>query len=191
MAAKDKPKFGSAEWRKLHPAKPKAPPVEFVTVDRFNEFENRMADLFEKVLAQKPPLTLEQMATVNSGQGSASAVAGNSYVPPAAPETPAEAAVRKASANQIPMNPEWEERAREIIGDALAHCEIQYLRSGGVIFTVVIKDEFSNESADYIKYYGSDRRSKEIGAEGVEGVDNWCKLVKSNLARPKPLSNRN
>lgn len=175
---KSAPKFGTAEWRKLHPRKPQEPTNKFVTEERFAQLESSMGailDLLEKQ-AQKPV------------EPAPAAAAG---LTPATPvETPAEASVRKAGANQIPMNPEWEERAREIIGEAVDHCEIQYLKNGGVIFTVVIKKEMSNERTDYLNYYGSDRRSKEIGAEGIEGVDNWCKLIKSNLARPKPLSDR-
>ena len=33
-----------------------------------------------------------------------------------------------------------------------------------------------------------DRRSKEIGNEGIEGVEQWCKLVAQNLKRPKPIT---
>lgn len=159
--------------------------------------------------APKPKLTLASLAadqaetskSVNrildilEAQAKAPAAEAAAPVAPAtaaAPEneTPIEKQVRKASANEIPMNPEWEELAREIIGDPLDHCEIAYLKNGGVIFTIVIKDEFSNAGRDYLERYKSDRRSKEVGSEGIEGVENWCKLVKSNLAKGKPVERR-
>lgn len=110
-----------------------------------------------------------------------SAVATNQVVA----ETPLEKEVRKAGPDVQAVSPEWEEKAREIIGDAVDHCEIQYLRRGGTIFTVVIKPEFSNAPREYLDTMKADRRSKEIGNEGIEGVEQWCKLIKQNLSRPK------
>lgn len=107
---------------------------------------------------------------------------------PPAPATPAQVKERdevaKASSNVIsPMAPEWEEEAQKIIGEALDHCEMSYPNTGGAIFTVVIKPEFSNAKEDYLKMYKTDRRSKEIGKEGFEGVKNWCRIVALNLKK--------
>jgi len=105
---------------------------------------------------------------------------------PAAPvETPLDKEVAKAGPNMNPVNPEWEEKAREIIGDALDHVEVEYLRKGGTIFTIVIKLEKSNAAKDYLAVMKQDRRSREIGNDGIEGVENWCKLVAQNLKRSR------
>ncbi len=92
--------------------------------------------------------------------------------------------IKKAKHDNAPINPAWEELAREIIGEAVDHCEILYPKGGGNIFTVVIKPEFSNAPKEYLERHHFDRRSKEIGSEGIAGVEAYCKLVRSNLRRP-------
>lgn len=152
---------------------------EYVTQDQFAQLEKGVTsilDRMETLLNPGPaPLGVAQPANVAA---------------PSVPETPMEKDVRKAGANDIPMNPEWEELAREIIGDAVDHCELTYLKNGGVLFTVVIKKEYSNSGSDYLERMGSDRRSREIGSEGIEGVENWSKLIKSNLSKGTPIKRR-
>lgn len=110
--------------------------------------------------------------------------------PAAAPETEQQKKeVAKASSNKYTVNPDWEELAREIIGEAVDHTEIQYIKGGGLMFTVVIKEDFTNAPADYLERHKVDRRSKEVGAEGEAGVRIWCEQIRNNLKRPKPVSN--
>jgi hypothetical protein len=97
-------------------------------------------------------------------------------------------AIEKAKQDQAPINPAWEDMAREIIGEAMDHCEIFYPKSGGTIFTVVIKNEFSNAPKEYIERHKTDRRSREIGGEGISGVETWCKLIKQNLKRGREVA---
>lgn len=107
-------------------------------------------------------------------------------------ETPAEAKadkeVAKAGPNKYTVNPDWEDLAHEIIGEAVDHTEIEYVKGGGMKFTVVIKEEFSNSPADYMERHKVDRRSKEVGAEGEAGVRIWCEQIRNNLKRPRPVS---
>lgn len=105
-------------------------------------------------------------------------------------DTAEEKEVKKAAPNQVVVNPEWDEAAREIIGEAVDHCEEQRLRSGGILFTIVVKKEFSNAPEEYMKMFKEDRRTKEIGQEGFGGVEQWCRLVKANLARPRPFNSK-
>ena len=56
-------------------------------------------------------------------------------------------------------------------------------KGGGTLFTVVIKPEFSNAAPEYLERYKADRRTKEIGSEGLSGVETWCKLIRANLKR--------
>ena len=85
-----------------------------------------------------------------------------------------------------PVNPEWEQMAYDIIGkEKVERCEMQHGRTGGLTFTVVIKKEYSNAPDAYLAIYKEDKRSKEIGAEGITGVENWCKLIAQNLKRGK------
>jgi hypothetical protein len=107
---------------------------------------------------------------------------------PAHEETAIEKEVRKAAPDENPVNPAWIEKAEEILGDALDHCEVAFPKRGGTIFTVVITEDASNAPPEYLERMRVDRRSREIGNEGIEGVEQWCKLVASNLKRPKPTS---
>jgi hypothetical protein len=96
-----------------------------------------------------------------------------------------EAEVTKASPAKETVNSAWVEKATEIVGESLDHCEVFYPKNGGTIFTLVIKESHSNAAKDYLERYKTDRRSKEIGNEGIEGVEAWCKLVRDNLKRGK------
>lgn len=106
-------------------------------------------------------------------------------VPQSAEEVKQEAEVTKAGPVKELVNPAWIEKAKEIIGEAVDHCEVFYPRSGGTIFTVVIKKELSNAPVDYLERYKEDRRSREIGNEGIDGVEAWCKLIRDNLKRTR------
>ncbi len=139
---------------------------DFVTVERFESLENSVGELVN---------------LIKSGALTA----------PAA-QTPAEAAEEKkitaAGPNKYTVNPEWEDLAREIVGEALDHTEIEYAKGGGQKFTLVIKQEFSNAPTDYLARAKVDRRTREIGAEGEAGVRTWCEQVRNNLKRPKPIT---
>ncbi len=140
----------------------------FVTEEKFNELQESVGILVGLVKQQIADKEAEKSA-----------------VPPV-PETPIEKEIKKAGPNHsVPVNPEWEQVARDIIGDAVDHCEMQHLRSGGLIFHVIIKKEYSNASDDYFLRMHEDRRSREIGGEGIGGVEKWCKLIASNLKRGK------
>ena len=93
--------------------------------------------------------------------------------------------VENAGPFSAPMNPLWEDKAREIIGEAVDHCEVFYPKGGGTIFTIVIKSEFSNASKSYMEMYKIDRRTREVGSEGLAGVETLAKLVKQNLGKPR------
>ncbi len=96
-----------------------------------------------------------------------------------------EKAIDKAGPHRQTVNPEWQEKAEEILGTAMDRCELFMPRNGGSIFTVIIKKEKSNAPKEYLEMYKEDRRSKEIGSEGIEGVEQWCKLIKQNLNRAR------
>lgn len=99
-------------------------------------------------------------------------------------------AVQKASPNKFTVNDEWDEEAHKIIGDAVDHTEVVHERNGGIKFTVVIKRELSNAPQQYLDLVGTDRRTKEVGSEGIGGVIEWCKLIKQNLSRPSAANQR-
>lgn len=91
--------------------------------------------------------------------------------------------IAEASPNKYQTDDEWDAIARDIIGDAIDHTEVER-KGGGVKFTVVIKTEKSNAPKEYIDRMKVDRRTREVGAEGTEGVTQYCKLIRANLARP-------
>jgi hypothetical protein len=104
---------------------------------------------------------------------------------PATPEeVKKEAEIAKAAPQEEIVNPNWLSKAKEVLGEKLERCEVFYPKAGGTIFTLVISPKFSNAPHEYIERHKEDRRSKEIGNEGMEGVENWCKLVLANLNKP-------
>lgn len=108
--------------------------------------------------------------------------------PPSAAEIVEKKAIEAASPNKYTSNPVWEEMARDIIGEAVDHTEVEYLKGGGLMFTVCIKREFSNAPQAYLDMYKVDRRGKEVGSEGESGVKVWCEQIRNNLKRPKTQS---
>ncbi len=138
----------------------KKPAPKYVTEERFSSLEKSMSDL---------------VGLIKSG--------ALSTVAPAEKETPLEKEVRKAAPDNMPVNPAWDEKAKEILGDYLDHTEVLYLKNGGVVFRIIVKLEKSNAPKEYLERMKVDARSKEVSAEGMEGVENWCKLVKQNLTK--------
>ena len=143
------------------------------------------ANVVAKKIVKSPQqfVTVEQFSQMTEVLSALTAAVTDLKKNPVAAPTKEAEEIRKATYDQAPINPAWEEKAREIIGEALDHCEIFYPKSGGVIFTVVIKNELSNSPKDYLERMKVDRRSREIGAEGISGVEIWCKLVRANLKR--------
>lgn len=134
------------------------PPKEFVTVDQFNDLAGLISKLNDKIDTLQTKTQTPQ-------------------------ESKEDEQIRKAKHDATPMPESWEETAREIIGEAVDHCEMLQPRSGGTLFTIVIKPEFSNAPKDYLERMKLDRRTKEIGSEGIAGVELFCKLVRANLKR--------
>lgn len=130
------------------------------------------------------------------GSGLVGAVAGLTQQSTLSPIEPADistvsvAASTRARPNNISTNPEWEEVAREILGPALDHTEVEHEKSGGIKFTVVIKKEYSNADAEYLRLVKVDRRTKEISQEGMAGAEEWCRQIKANLTRMAKLAAR-
>lgn len=156
---------------------------------RLDRLENSLNQIADLLLAQKGVAPVPQPVAVQSTAAPVatpeSSVVIKVTAPPVA-ETPQEKAVRKAGPDTYaPISPEWTDAVQEIIGEALDHCEMTYLKGGGTKFTIVIKNEFSNAPKDYLDMRKVDRRSKEIGSEGFAGVEAWAKLVASNLKRGK------
>jgi hypothetical protein len=135
------------------------PAAKYVTEEKFNQLTDVLKTLVDTVTE------LKNKPVANS------------------PEAKELAEVKKAKQDEAPINPSWEEDAREIIGEAVDHCEVFYPKGGGTIYTVVIKPEFSNAPKEYLERNKVDRRSREIGAEGFSGVQAWNKLVRQNLKR--------
>lgn len=104
----------------------------------------------------------------------------------------AEKAIEKAGPNKFTTNEVWDEEAKKIIGEEYVdHTEVYHEATGGIKFTVVIKTEKSNAGQMYLEQVKTDRRTKEVGSEGLAGVQNWCTLIKQNLARPSAANQRN
>lgn len=141
-------------------------PKEFKALtDTVNTLASGMSDMLDLIKSgalSKPPQTVAEILTEKEAD--------------------------KATANKYTVNPDWEDIAREIIGAAVDHTEIEYVKGGGMKFTVVIKEEFSNASTEYLERHKVDRRSKEVGTEGEAGVRVWCEQIRNNLKRTKPIA---
>lgn len=94
--------------------------------------------------------------------------------------------VSEASPDIQDVNPRYEAKAKEILGEKLERTYVTYPKGGGTLFTVVIKREFSNSPKDYLERYKEDKRTVNIEREefrGEDGVEKWAKLILQNLNR--------
>lgn len=160
----------------------KAPVSQYVTKKEFDEFTDELiAKVGEKLAAFAMPAPVNVVTIPQGIPATATGTVASGSTSPA--ETPLDKEIREAGQQEYEVNRKWDELARQIIGEALDHTELQYLKNGGVLFTIVVRNEFSNANQDYLDRHKVDRRSKEVGSEGIAGVEAWCKLVKSNLSR--------
>lgn len=79
-----------------------------------------------------------------------------------------------------PVPPAWQKAVHEILGIDF-ECEFVQPDNGGNIFKIIVPKEKSNASQAHWKEHGSDRRSKELGNAGLEGVKAYAKKVRLNL----------
>lgn len=92
--------------------------------------------------------------------------------------------VSEADSDMSDVNPRYNEKAKEILGEKLDRTFVKYPKGGGTLFTVVIKKEFSNAPKDYLERMKEDFRTVNIEREefrGEDGVEKWCKLILQNL----------
>jgi hypothetical protein len=92
------------------------------------------------------------------------------------------AEAKTAEANDAylePVPPAWLADAKEKIGEAVDHCELDYV-GGRTRYTVVIKNDFSNAPKDLLAYYKTDRRTIVVD-NGIESVKAFNTLVARNL----------
>ena len=107
------------------------------------------------------------------------------------PEEKAKAAVQEkkvdeAAADIGDMNPRYHAKVVEVLGEKVGRTFLTYPKGGGTLFTIVIKDQFSNSPKDYLERMKEDRRTVNIEREefrGEDGVEKWAKLVRDNLNR--------
>jgi len=54
--------------------------------------------------------------------------------------------------------------------------------TGGITFTIVVPNKFSNTTESYLKMYKVDLRSRALQPSNIAaGIDEWCKAVSRNL----------
>lgn len=110
---------------------------------------------------------------------------------PTAPSEVAKQAVEtkkvdEAGSDTGDMNPRYDAKVKEILGEKVERTFVKYPKGGGTLFTVVIKKEFSNAPKDYLERMKEDQRTVNIEREefrGEDGVEAWAKLIKQNLGR--------
>jgi len=107
------------------------------------------------------------------------------------PEEKAKAAVEEkkvdeASADVADMNPRYDAKAKEVLGERISRTYVTYPKGGGTLFTIVIDEKFSNSPKDYLERMKEDRRTVNLEREefrGEDGVEKWAKLILQNLNR--------
>src|SRR5581483_2425122 len=134
-------------------------PPKSVSVDEFQEFQKNVFDSLKSLTT----LISEKQAT-----------------PEAAKET---RAVAEAGPDDATVNPSWRKKAEEILGDALDEVAAIYPPDGGILFRVYIRKEHSNATPAYWEMHKRDVRTNQIDNTGITGVENWCKLIKTNLTK--------
>lgn len=95
--------------------------------------------------------------------------------------------VDEAASDVADMNPRYDAKAREILGERIERTYVTYPKGGGTLFTIVIKNQFSNSPKDYLERMKEDRRTVNIEREefrGEDGVEKWAKLILANINRP-------
>ena len=107
------------------------------------------------------------------------------------PEEKAKATVQEkkvdeAASDISDVNPRYDAKVKEVLGEKVERTFVTYPKGGGTLFTIVIKTEFSNSPKDYLERMKEDRRTVNIEREefrGEDGVEKWAKLVLQNLNR--------
>lgn len=94
--------------------------------------------------------------------------------------------VDEAAPDTASVNPRYDAKAKEVLGDRLERTYVTYPKGGGTLFTIVIDRKFSNAPKDYLERMKEDRRTVNIEREefrGEDGVEKWAKIVLQNLNR--------
>jgi hypothetical protein len=79
-----------------------------------------------------------------------------------------------------PVPPAWRKAVIEILGIDF-ECELKQPDRGGTIFTIIVPKNKSNASQLHWQNFKQDRRSRELGNTGLDGVKTWCLKVRANL----------
>ncbi len=139
----------------------------------------------ESAPVEAPPVSKEEFSDFKSevAQGFvavADAIADlkNSVVPAAIPAKTVEP--EGAMDEQTPMPLSWRKAVNEILGEDF-DCELSQPDQGGTKFTIIVPREKSNAPSIHWQNFKQDRRTREVGATGLQGVKEWCLKVRANL----------
>lgn len=136
---------------------------EYVSKEEFDGLKSEMNKSFAQIvdLIKKKPETVEEVkkAEVVKAQ---------------------EKAVEPNNAYLEPVHPDWLADAKSKLGEALDHCEVMYPKNGNPLYTVVIKNEFSNDSSEHLNFYKTDKRTIPV-TNGFESVKEWNSRIAQNL----------
>lgn len=143
--------------------KPKATKKEFVSKEEFDNLKNNMNASFAQIIDMMKKTPEDKVkAKVEDKK------------------------VDEASPNISEVNPRYDAKVKEILGDRVEKTIVDFPKGGGTFFTIVVKREFSNAPKDYLNLMKEDRRTINLereGFRGEDGVERWAKLVLQNLER--------
>ena len=136
---------------------------ENVSRAEFDGLKNEMNKSFGQIidLIKEKPKTVEEVKKVEAKKAvDKTAEANDAYLEP--------------------VHPDWLADAKAKIGEALDHCEVSYPKNGNPLYTIVIKNDFSNASSSQLQFYKTDKRTIAV-TNGYETVKAYNSLVAQNL----------
>jgi hypothetical protein len=164
-----RPKKVQTEPEKLSSGskEPAIDPPKYVNKDDFDKLSNRVEkilDVVEKIVDNNKVEPEKQALIV---QTSSEDVSDNSQLP-----------LQYQRIFEKYFDPEDGFTARLTFPDSDAKGN----EMGGIMFTIVVPNKLSNATKAHLDYYKVDMRSKPLQAGAIaNGIENWCKLVASNL----------
>lgn len=139
----------------------------FVAKAEFNDFKEEMNTNFKQIIdLMQSKVKVEDVGAVKKVEEAKKIVEANPDI--------------------ADINPRYDAKAKEVLGERLDRTYVTYPKGGGTLFTVVINRKFSNSPKDYLERMKEDRRTVNIEREefrGEDGVEKWAKLILQNLNR--------
>ncbi len=197
------------------------PKPEFVSKKDFNEFQEQMLGILERMApkAAEPAAAAEMIVdSAAGGQGGGMPGGGGAMlitqvptvVPPAAriiPQVIAKTIVTPVATVMSDdfagpngaLPPQYQRMFEKFFDPAdgfegrlnFPEIDEKGRETGGLTFTIIVPDKFSNMNDGYKKMYKHDLRTKALMPHNMaQGIQTWCEMVAKNLRYNKNLQTK-